>query len=436
MVNLSNREWAYVYLIAIIIVFIIIFGKVYRDQFAKYLDDNWKDVRCYPIILPFAGLSKKADGDSYFSKTAKNFNLCMSTFLHKFLSLFMAPLMALMNGVMGGIKSIKSIIDRFRTMISVLRNMFAALVENTAKRMANSYGATIYLQEKLKILMKKQSAMFEIVKHFMGTLPLLVYSFSKGPIPRFVNWLVNYVVILIVFIIICIACLIGGPFVKLFMCPICALCFDENTPIDLPNNETKPIKDIKLGDKIKGATVKGILRATHNNWKLYKYKDIIVSGDHLIFENGCWDRICNKQNTERIYSDCSVVCLITDTKNVYVKGNKFRDYSECSDEDISQIIDYAVAKKCNNDDFYVKTDNDFKHNYYWVFDENTEVKLGEEYIKIKEVQKNLSDDNIFGFVKMTSDNLKIYDMNGILYQEIHFISIMRCKFGKEYFSQI
>jgi len=86
----------------------------------------------------------------------------MSTFLHKFLSLFMAPLMALMNGVMGGIKSIKSIIDRFRTMISVLRNMFAALVENTAKRMANSYGATIYLQEKLKILMKKQSAMFEI----------------------------------------------------------------------------------------------------------------------------------------------------------------------------------------------------------------------------------------------------------------------------------
>ena len=50
-------------------------------------------------------------------------------------------------------------------------------------------------------------------------------------------------------------------------------------------------------------------------------------------------KICNKQNTERIYSDCSVVCLITDTKNVYVKGNKFRDYSECSDEDISQIIE-------------------------------------------------------------------------------------------------
>ena len=38
------------------------------------------------------------------------------------------------------------------------------------------------------------------------------------------------------------------------------------------------------------------------------------------------------------------ICLITDTNNLYVKGNKFRDYSECNDQDINQIIDYAVAK--------------------------------------------------------------------------------------------
>ena len=49
---------------------------------------------------------------------------------------------------------------------------------------ADLYGATVYLQEKLKILMKKQSAMFEIMKHFSASLPLLLYLFSHGPIPE------------------------------------------------------------------------------------------------------------------------------------------------------------------------------------------------------------------------------------------------------------
>ena len=79
---------------------------------------------------------------------------------------------------------------------------------------------------------------------------------------------------------------------------------EENTQIDLENGDTKPIKEIKVGDKIKGATVTGIIKAVHNNWILYKYKDIIVSGDHLIYEEGKWDRIQNKHGAERIYSDC------------------------------------------------------------------------------------------------------------------------------------
>jgi len=414
MVDFTNKQWAIIYILCFVAVFGVIFIRMYSKNIKKYLDENWRDVRCYPIVLPVAGLSDKAPGKNFFDKTAKNFNMCASTFLQKFLALFTAPLMALITGIVKGIGSVKSIIDRFRNMASVLRNMFAALVENTAKRMANSYGATIYLQEKLKILMKKQSAMFEIMKHFSASMPLLLYSFSHGPVPRFENWLLSYIVILIVFVIICVACLIGGPFVKLFMCPICALCFEENTQIDLEDGKTKTIKELKVGDKIKGAKVTGILKAIHNNWILYKYKDIIVSGDHLIYEDGKWDRIQNKYGAERIYSDCPVICLITDSNNLYVKGNKFRDYSECNDQDINQIIDYAVAKKCNGDNFYVKTDDDFKHGYWWVFEGDTLVKIGDEIKKISEIVDNdLSDDNIFGGVRLMDDEMKIFDFNGI-----------------------
>ena len=415
MVNFSNRQYAIIYLICFVGIFGLIIIRMYSKNIKKYLDENWRNVRCYPVVLPVAGLSDKADGKNFFDKTIKNFNMCATSFLEKFLAIFTAPLIALLKGILKGISGIKETIDRFRSMASVLRNMFASLVENTAKRMQNSYGATVYLQEKLKILLKKQSAMFEILKHFLGTLPLLFYSFSHGPIPRFVNWLISYIVILIIFVIICVLCILGGPFVKMFMCPICALCFEENTLIDLEDGGTKPIKELKIGDKIKGAVVKGIIKATHNNWVLYKYKGITVSGDHLIYEDGYWSRINTREQAERVYSDCPVICLITSTNNLYVKGNKFRDFTECIDEDVNLTVNYAVAKKCNNGNYYVKTPEDIKHLYYWLFDGETKVKINGTIDTMSNiVNNNLSDENIFGGVKILDEEVQFYNFNGII----------------------
>ena len=415
MVNFSDKQYAIIYLICFVALFGLIIIRIYSKNIKKYLDENWRNIRCYPVVLPVAGLSDKADGKNFFDKTIKNFNMCATSFLEKFLAIFTAPLIALLKGILKGIASIKDTIDRFRNMASVLRNMFASLVENTAKRMQNSYGATIYLQEKLKILLKKQSAMFEILKHFLGTLPLLFYSFSHGPIPRFVNWLMSYIVVLIVFVIICVLCLIGGPFVSMFMCPICALCFEENTEIDLEDGSVIAINKLKVGDKIKGGVVKGIVKATHNNWVLYKYKGIIVSGDHLIYEDGYWSRINTREQAERIYSDCPVICLLTSNNNLYVKGNKFRDFTECVDDDINLTINYAVAKKCNNDQYYVKTPEDIKNLYYWLFDGDTNVKINGTVEKMKDiVDNNLSDDNIFGGVKILDEEVQYYNLSGII----------------------
>ena len=256
--------------------------------------------------------------------------------------------MMLINGISKGIKSIKNIIDNFRNMASVLRNMFAALVENTAKRMQNSYGAVVYLQEKMKNLIKRQSAMMEIVKHFLSALPLLLYSFSYGPIPRFAYWLSSYVVILIIVLVFCLLCAFGGPFVSMFTCPICALCFSEETFVDMEDNTEKKIKNIKIGDFVKGGKVLGILSTTNLNWELFNYKGIIVSGSHLVFENGTWIRVENSEKATRVFSECRVVCIITSSNNVFINGIKFRDYQECKDKDIMQTTNYAVAKFCNN----------------------------------------------------------------------------------------
>ena len=45
-------------------------------------------------------------------------------------------------------------INKLRKLAAVTREMFSALVENTLKRMANTYSTVIYLQEKMKVLLK------------------------------------------------------------------------------------------------------------------------------------------------------------------------------------------------------------------------------------------------------------------------------------------
>ena len=56
-----------------IIIFSIVYLNIYLyffgQKFKEYLDDNWTAVRCYPHILPFAGLSSKAEGFTFFDKT-------------------------------------------------------------------------------------------------------------------------------------------------------------------------------------------------------------------------------------------------------------------------------------------------------------------------------------------------------------------------------
>tara|TARA_B100001093_G_scaffold519731_1_gene610141 strand:+ start:1493 stop:2983 length:1491 start_codon:yes stop_codon:yes gene_type:complete len=414
MIDLKTKKGIFIIAGIIIIIYSFIGITFFKGYLTDYLNENFRQVRCYPHIIPVAGLSKNAPGNNFFDKTFRNFSSCGTTFIQKFLALFMVPLMMLIKGISKGIQSIKNIIDKFRNMASVLRNMFAALVENTAKRMQNSYGAVIYLQEKMKNLIKRQSAMIEIVKHFLGTLPLLLYSFSYGPIPRFAYWLTSYLVILIIVLVFCLLCAFGGPFVKMFTCPICALCFDENTEVEKEDGSTIKLKYLNLGDKIKGGEVTGILSTDNLNWELYNYKGVIVSGSHLVYEDNQWIRIEESSLSTRVYNECRVICIITSEHNVFINGIKFRDYEECNDRDIAQTINYAVAKYCNNNMGYVKVENDLEHLYNWGFSGDTLVKINNNFVSIKEIVENkLTDENIIGRVVLSGKDIKLFEFDGV-----------------------
>ena len=205
------------------------------------------------------------------------------------------------------------------------------------------------------------------------------------------------------------------------------LCFDENTKIDMKYGISKRITNIQLYNETKTGIVLGIIRFPNSHSVIYNYKGVIVTGNHLVFENNKWIRIKNSQLSKRVFGQYNIFCLITTDNNIYVNGIKFRDYLECNDLDIRQIINYGVVKNCNNNIGYIKTDNDLQHNYYWGFGGDTIIKVDNTYMKIKDIVNNrITNDNILGHIKISGEEIRMYNVNGIKVSGNTLIHYNRC----------
>lgn len=399
------------YVTITIIIYLIVYSVLFRSQLTEYLDRNWRNVRCYPQIIPISGLSKSAPGNGFLNKTYQNFNHCTSGLLHTILQLFMKPLYQVLHGIKNGMMHIADSLNIFRKTAIVLREMFAALVENTANRMSNSYAAVLYFQEKIKILIKKQSAIFEVLNQFSSTLPFLLYSFTRGPIPRFAYWLSSYVKVLISIILVCLLCLFGGPFTKLVACPICAVCFPGSTLINLENNNTKPIRDIRIGEKIQNNVVTGKLYIKPQLSDIYNYNGVLVSGSHLIFEEDEWIRIQDSKKAHLNIINTELYCLITSNNTIHINNDIFRDYQETKDKIINSNISQYIANHLNGS--CSKHSGDINHSYYWGFTKDTIIYIDDVYVRIEDLINKPSCYSIRGVAVLEDADHVIYNYNNV-----------------------
>lgn len=401
-------------LFLIILIYLIIYVITFKRKIKEYLDTNWRTVKCYPHIIPIAGLSESAKGSDFINKTINNFNACSQGIIKGNLSVLLAPLLSIINVLRKALSKIGYILNSFRRMSSVIRDMFSTLVMNTVNRMKNSYAAIMYFQEKLKVLIKKQSAMFAILSQFVSTIPFLLYSFSRGPIIRYSMWLTKYFGLLIAVLVICILCAAGIPFVSLPACAICAICFPGNTPIEMHDGTTKEIKYIKIGDKIKGNTVKGKLYIKPHFAKTYKYNDTIVSGSHMVFENNKWVRIEDSTKGVPFSKFTELYCILTSNNTIYINGTKFRDYQECADLDVNLNTNYMFTKQINRNVGCIKTVQDKNNCYYWGFSEDVNILLDNKIIPLKRIIENPDNyENIMGIVELDIHHM-VFDYKGIL----------------------
>ncbi len=153
-----------------------------------------------------------------------------------------------------------------------------------------------------------------------------------------------------------------------------AFCFDPKTIIKLSDNSTKQISEIKINDILhNNAIVQGILEVDADSCKesFYNYKNIIVSGSHIVYETieGKETPIFvkdSKYSTILSESPKQMYCLITSTRKIPVVSNidgtesivEFADWEEYDESDIEDLYEWnkTVFDLLNEIDPTNKTD--------------------------------------------------------------------------------
>ena len=161
-----------------IVIILLIFILVYKENLSKYLEDNWTDIRCNPLVIPLAGLVNTVEGKNYGDKVTNNFNKCMNSNISGNLGPLLEPFMNAIGGIIKIIIKIGESLNSFREALGSIRVMFQAFIGNTIDKLSNSYAAMVYFREKMKHIIKRQVAIMEIISQFLTAFPFLIYSLS------------------------------------------------------------------------------------------------------------------------------------------------------------------------------------------------------------------------------------------------------------------
>jgi hypothetical protein len=406
-------------IISIIIVYLVIYYFFLKKYIIRYISDNWNYFKDKPYILPFTGLIRSNVDNNPKTKgllmrTINNINLYFTKIFNTFIKIFTKPFIYFLKMISKVIGILKNTIDKFRNMAAVIRQLFRQTVESTAKRISNSYAAVVYFQEKFKLILRKQAAMFSVFKQFALSMKFLLHSFSNGPIPRLINFLMYYATLMIVMLVICVLCIFNIPFVSWIACPICAICFDKNTEVLLDNNILEKIQYISLGQKIKyGGQINGIIKVLAGNTEMFNYNNTLVSGSHLIFESDKWKRVENAMKAKRItYNKTNILyCLITENNIIMTNNNKFSDYQETQDPLINLNIQRMISKYLNRGNC-IQSYDDICHQYYWGF--SAETKINGINISDMAIGVTINNNKVLGIIELNGNNVIWYLYKDIL----------------------
>ena len=111
-------------------------------------------------------------------------------------------------------------------------------------------------------------------------------------------------------------------------------CFLAGTPVTMANGIQKAIEDIQLNDKLEGGGRVFALGQFLND-EIFDYKGVLVSGSHLVKENGKWLRVRDSDlASPHSHEVHKVYVLGTENHVIEIQGITFSDYFEAHTQEL------------------------------------------------------------------------------------------------------
>lgn len=315
--------------------FLIVFSYYFYDNLKSHILENWTYYRQHPMFLPFAGIIKRDEGESIGGATKKNFIKVLWNIVNKFLSILMTPIYPIINMILKVLSYFSNILNGIRNQITVMRNFLFKLFEKMYIRLQNGVATIIFFFLKLRESMKRSYGLLTTLLYSIEHGYLFFESLMKSPIRKFGTIGEGVGLGLSIFTF-------GGFGIPLWHS---ALCFDENTLIKLNSGEKIKISNLKLGDKlINDNEVLAIIKKK-NSRNIYKFRGILVKGDHLVMHKDRWTRVKDIDTSVMIPGYIgNIVCLVTKLGLIHINDLDFKDYT-----DTHNVMINATVRKMVND---------------------------------------------------------------------------------------
>ena len=297
---------------------------VFIKSGGKQIINNWQTHKDNPMIMPIAGA---------FGKDTKNNaqGVFFSSFKTHF-SFLMQPIQYIMKLISSILGKLMGSINLFRTIMKPIRQFFTQATSSFYDKINEFSIMIVYFFGKMRNLLRRLSSTFRLLIYTLQAIHLTMKSVWNGPIGE-----------------------VSKDWAYAFDTLRGFFCFHGETLIKLQNNIVKPIKELRIGDKIVNSTgfdiVLGMAVTKISKNKLYQIGNNLVTGSHLVFNNGIWVRAetIGTKNKDPENEFILVYCPITEQHTfTLLDGLLVRDFTELEDNNMENNILNHNINRLNN----------------------------------------------------------------------------------------
>ena len=310
----------------LLIVGVILYNYVYANLDA--IQSNWVKYRCNPLYMPFAS-SFDPEVTTY-----ENFQYCTTSMSSNIFGRALDPVNMMFSAFTNILKPVLGELNSFRGMITGLMNFVTSFAEQTFAKLSNVFGTFLNLLSRVRDLTSRilgSTTYLIVIASTAINLIQSLFSTIRTMLSSIVSIIFGLAIIILfvfpplLFVMIPIGVSLG----------ISYECFDPQTPMDLADGRTVALHRIRVGDILaNNARVTAVMRfAVQPTTELYLYKNIVVTGKHLVRESK-WIYVRDSTLATRYEGvrPSEVICLNTTNHEICINGTTFADYEEVDTE--------------------------------------------------------------------------------------------------------